>query len=44
MSAAMVEALAAAKRLNAGIAVSKFDIGPDLRASAEAEGVAFHAL
>ena len=44
MSAAMVEALAAAKRLNAGITVSKFDIGPNLRASAEAEGVAFHAL
>ncbi len=44
MSAAMVEALAAAERLNAGIAVSKLDIGPNLRASAEADGVAFHAL
>ncbi len=44
MSAAMVEALAAAETLNAGIAVSKLDIGPNLRASAEADGVAFHAL
>ena len=40
----MVEALAAAERLNAGIAVSELDIGPNLRASAEADGVAFHAL
>jgi hypothetical protein len=44
MSAAMVEALAAAQRLHAGIAVSKLDIGPHLRASAKADGVAFHAL
>jgi hypothetical protein len=43
MSAEMVEALAVAERLHAGIAVSKLDIGPYLRASAEADGVAFHA-
>lgn len=44
MSAAMIEALAAAHRLQAGIAVSAHDVGPNLRASAEADGVAFHAL
>ena len=44
MSAAMVEALAAAHRLGAGIAVSKSDIGLNLRDSAIADGVAFHAL
>jgi len=44
MSAAMVEALAAAHQLNAGIAVSTYDVGPNLRASATADGVAFHAL
>jgi len=44
MSAAMVEALAAAHRLNAGIAVSTHDIGPNFRDSAMADGIAFHAL
>jgi hypothetical protein len=44
MSAAMVEALAAAHRLNAGIAVSTSDIGPNLRDSAVADGIAFHTL
>jgi hypothetical protein len=44
MSAAMVEALAAAHQLNAGIAVSTSDIGPNLRDSAIADGIAFHAL
>jgi hypothetical protein len=44
MSAAMVEALAAAHRLRAGIAVSEHDSGPNLRASAQADGVAFHTL
>jgi len=44
MSAAMVEALAAAHRLGAGIAVSTSDVGPNLRASAIADGIAFHAL
>jgi hypothetical protein len=44
MSAAMAEALTAARRMDAGIAVSKYDIGSNLRASARADGVAFHAL
>jgi hypothetical protein len=44
MSAAMVEALASAHRLNAGIAVSKQDIGSNLRAAARADGVTFSAL
>ena len=44
MSAAMVEALAAAHQLGAAIAVSKHDIGSNLRAAARADGVAFHAL
>ena len=44
MSAAMFEALASAHHLDAGIAVSKHDIGPNLRAAAEADGIAFLAL
>lgn len=44
MSAAMVEALASAHHLDAGIAVSKDDIGPTLRAAAEADGIEFLAL
>jgi hypothetical protein len=44
LSAAMVEALAAAHRLNGGIAVSTHDVGPNLRAAAEADDVAFHVL
>jgi hypothetical protein len=44
MSTAMVEALAAAHRLDAGIAVSKHDIGPNLRAAAKADGIAFYAV
>lgn len=44
MSAAMVEALAAALRLGAGIAVSRHDVGANLRAAAGADGVSFHAL
>jgi hypothetical protein len=44
MSAAMIEALASAHHLDAGIAVSKHDIGPNLRAAAEADGIAFLAL
>jgi hypothetical protein len=44
MSAAMVEALAAAHRLDAAIAVSRDDIGPNLRAASQADGVAFHTL
>ena len=44
LSAAMVEALAAAHLLGRGIAVSQNDVGPNLRAAAEADGVAFHVL
>lgn len=41
LSAAMVEALAAAHRLGRAIAVSHNDVGPNLRAAAEADGVTF---
>ena len=44
LSAAMVEALAAAHRLGQAIAVSRNDVGPNLQAAAEADGVAFHVL
>jgi hypothetical protein len=44
LSAAMVETLAAAHRLDIGIAVSANDVGPNLRASAHADGVPFHIL
>lgn len=44
LSAAMVEALAAAHRHGAGIAVSTSDVGPNLRNSAIADGIEFHAL
>ena len=44
MSAAMFEALAAALRLGAGIAVSTNDIGPNFRDSAIVDGIAFNAL
>ncbi len=44
MSAAMVEALAAAHRLDAGIAVSKHDVGPILRAAAKSDGIVFRSL
>jgi hypothetical protein len=44
LSAAMGEALAAAHRLGQAIAVSHNDVGPNLRAAAEADGVAFHIL
>jgi hypothetical protein len=40
----MVEALAAATRLDAGIAVSVHDVGPALQAAARADGIAFYAL
>lgn len=39
LSAVMVEALAAAHRLGGGIAVSRNDVGPNLRAAAEADEV-----
>jgi hypothetical protein len=44
LSATMVEALAAAHRLGRAIAVSRDDVGPNLRAAAEADGVAFLVL
>lgn len=44
LSAAMVEALATAHHLEAGIAVSRRDVGPNLRAAARADGIAFHSL
>ena len=44
LSAAMAEALAAAHALDAAIAVSEYDVGPNLRAAAEHDGIAFHVL
>ena len=44
LSAAMVEVLAAAHALQAAIAVSREDIGPNLEAAAEHDGIAFHVL
>jgi hypothetical protein len=44
MSAAMVEALAAAHVLNAGIAVSTHDVGTNLRAAAKADSIDFFSL
>jgi len=40
----MVEALAAAHVLAGSIAVSSADIGPHLRAAADADGIPFHVL
>lgn len=44
LSAAMVEALAAAHALDAGIAMSQHDVGPHLRAAAEEDGIDVHVL
>ena len=44
LSAAMVEALATASALGAAIAVSRQDVGPNLRAAAEHDGIAFHIV
>lgn len=44
LSAAMVEALAAAHALNAAIAVSRDDVGPNLKAASEHDGIPFHVL
>ena len=44
LSAAMAEALAAAQALGAGIAVSRNDVGPGLKAAAEHDRVTFHIL
>jgi hypothetical protein len=40
----MAEVLAAAHRLGEAIAVSRHDAGPNLRAAAGADGVAYHIL
>lgn len=44
LSAAMAEALAAAHHLGAAIAVSREDVGLNLRAAAEADRIEFHIL
>lgn len=44
LSAAMVEALAAAHTLGADIAVSEHDVGPQLRAAALDDDITFHVL
>ncbi len=44
LSAAMAEALAAAHQLGGAIAVSSNDVGPNLQAAAEADGLPFHIL
>ncbi len=44
LSAAMVEAIGAAHRLGAGIAVSTHDVGPNLQAAANADRIPFHVL
>ena len=44
LSAAMVEALAAARRHGGGIAVSRHDVGPNLRAAAHTDQIPFHVL
>jgi hypothetical protein len=44
LSAAMAEALATAHTLGAAIAVSRQDVGPNLRAAAEKDRVPFHVL
>jgi len=44
LSAAMAEALAAAHALSAAIAVSWADVGANLEAAAEHDGIAFHVL
>ncbi len=40
----MVEALAGAHHLRGAIAVSSGDVGPNLKAAAEADGMSFHIL
>jgi hypothetical protein len=44
LSAAMVEALTSAEFLGGEIAVAARDVGPALKASAEASGITFHIL
>ncbi len=44
MSTAMLEVLAAAHHLDAQIAVAAVDVGSNLRASAEADGIVFRVI
>ena len=44
LSAAMAEALTAAHALGAAIAVSRQDVGPNLKVAAEHDHVAFHIM
>jgi len=44
LSAAMAEALTAAEVIGAAIAVSNHDVGPNLKAAAEHDHVAFHIV
>jgi hypothetical protein len=44
LSAAMVEALATAHQLDGALAVSRLDVGPNLKSAAEADGIPFHIL
>lgn len=44
LSTAMVEALAAAHHLQGSIAVSRLDVGPNLQAAAEHDGIPFHII
>lgn len=44
LSTLSAEALAAAHRLQTGIAVSRRDVGPGLQAAAAADGVPFHVI
>jgi hypothetical protein len=44
LSAAMAEALGAAQAFGAAIAVSHYDVGPNLKAAAEHDRVPFHVL
>ena len=44
LSVAMVEALAAAHMLQGSIAVSRVDVGPNLQAAAQHDGIPFHVI
>ena len=44
LSAAMAEALAAAHALDASLAVARHDVGPNIRAAAEHDGIPFYVL
>jgi hypothetical protein len=44
LSTAMVEALAAAHMLQGSIAVSRLDVGPNLQAAAQHDGIPFYVI